>query len=103
MTFTAIRPDLGLSKGREVSLYLASKGLLHKPALYLSDYFERNKAAYVDHLMAVRQGNHFREWLVFFLFGVEETARASASVFRSVQRLNGGYGLCQGCCLKRSR
>jgi len=67
-----------------ISLYLASRGLLHKPALYLSDYFERNKTAYVDHLMAVRQGNHLREWLVFFLFGVEETARASASVFRAV-------------------
>lgn len=67
-----------------ISLYLASEGLLHKPALYLSDYFERNKTAYVDHLMAVRQGNHLREWLVFFLFGVEETARASASVFRAV-------------------
>lgn len=67
-----------------ISLYLASKGLLHKPALYLSDYFERNKTAYVDHLMAVRQGNHLRAWLVFFLFGVEETARASATVFRAV-------------------
>jgi Fic family protein len=67
-----------------ISLYLASEGLLHKPALYLSDYFVRNKTAYVDHLMAVRHGNQLREWLVFFLFGVEETARASASVFRAV-------------------
>ncbi len=67
-----------------ISLYLASTGLLHKPALYLSDYFERNKTAYVDHLMAVRQGNHLRAWLVFFLFGVEETARASATVFLAV-------------------
>lgn len=70
-----------------ISLYLAATGLLHKPALYLSDYFERNKTAYVDHLMAVRQGNHLREWLVFFLFGVEETARASAAVFRAVLSL----------------
>jgi len=38
----------------------------------------------VDHLMAVRQGNHLREWLIFFLFGVVETARASASVFRAI-------------------
>ncbi|HLT64421.1 MAG TPA: Fic family protein [Pseudohongiella sp.] len=70
-----------------ISLYLASEGLLHKPALYLSDYFERNKTAYVDHLMAVREGNHLREWLVFFLFGVEQTARASATVFRSIIQL----------------
>lgn len=67
-----------------ISLYLASEGLLHKPALYLSDYFERNKTAYVDHLMAVREGDHIRDWLVFFLHGVEETARASAGVFRAI-------------------
>ncbi|HEC60025.1 MAG TPA: Fic family protein [Methylophaga sp.] len=67
-----------------ISLYLASEGLLHKPALYLSDYFERNKTTYVDRLMAVRQGNHMRDWLIFFLYGVEETARASAGVFRAV-------------------
>ena len=70
-----------------ISLYLASEGLLVKPALYLSDYFERNKTAYVDRLMAVRQGNHMREWLVFFLYGVEETARASAGVFREILAL----------------
>jgi Fic family protein len=70
-----------------ISLYLASERLLVKPALYLSDYFERNKTAYVDHLMAVRQGNHLRDWLVFFLHGVEETARASADVFRSILAL----------------
>lgn len=67
-----------------ISLYLAAKGLLKKPALYLSDYFERHKTAYVDHLMAVRHGNHLREWLVFFLYGVEETARNSAGVFRAI-------------------
>ena len=70
-----------------ISLYLASEKLLVKPALYLSDYFERNKTAYVDHMMAVRQGNHMREWLIFFLHGVEETARASADVFRAILAL----------------
>lgn len=70
-----------------ISLYLASQGLLGKPALYLSDYFERNKTAYVDHLMAVREGNHLRAWLVFFLHGVEETAHASIKVFREILAL----------------
>lgn len=70
-----------------ISLYLASEGLLAKPALYLSDYFERNKTAYVDHLMAVRQGNHLRAWLVFFLHGVEETARSAADAFRAILEL----------------
>ena len=72
-----------------ISLYLASKNLLMKPALYLSDYFEQNKTAYVDHLMAVRQGNHLREWLIFFLHGVEETARASTDVFHAILAIKG--------------
>jgi Fic family protein len=67
-----------------ISLYLASERLLVKPALYLSDYFERNKTAYVDHLMAVRHGNHLLEWVVFFLHGVADTARASIDVFRAI-------------------
>ena len=67
-----------------VPLYLASEQVLLKPALYLSDYFERNKTAYVDHLMAIRQGNHMREWLLFFLHGVTETAQSSIAVFKSI-------------------
>jgi Fic family protein len=70
-----------------IALYLASEGRMKRPALYLSDYFERNKTAYVDHLMAVRQGNHLREWLIFFLHGVAETAQASANVLRQVLAL----------------
>lgn len=70
-----------------ISLYLASEKLLVRPALYLSDYLERNKTAYVDHLMAVRQGNHMREWLIFFLHGIQETARSSAAVFREILTL----------------
>jgi len=67
-----------------ISLYLASEKLLLKPALYLSDYFERHKTAYVDHLMAVREGRHMREWLIFFLHGIEETAQSSISVFKEI-------------------
>ena len=72
-----------------ISLYLASKSLLTKPALYLSDYFERNKTAYIDHLTAVRRGNRLREWLIFFLHGVEETARASTEVFHAMLAIKG--------------
>lgn len=70
-----------------ITLYLAATGLMPKPALYLSAYFERNKTAYVDHLMAVRDAHHLRQWLIFFLNGVMETALGSASVFRQVLAL----------------
>ncbi|MCW8957802.1 MAG: Fic family protein, partial [Gammaproteobacteria bacterium] len=70
-----------------IAIYLANFGLLHKPALYLSDYFERNKTEYVDRLMAVRQANQLKEWLIFFLFGVKETAENSIQVFKDILAL----------------
>lgn len=72
-----------------IPLYFASFGLLHKPALYLSDYFERYKTEYVDRLMAVRDKNQMREWLVFFLYGVRETAYHSIQVFKDILSLKG--------------
>lgn len=67
-----------------IALYLANFGLLHKPALYLSDYFEHNKTEYIDRLMAVREANKMKEWLVFFLYGVHETAQSSIQVFKDI-------------------
>jgi len=67
-----------------IALYLAGFGLLNKPALYLSDYFERNKTEYVDRLMAVRESNNIKQWLVFFLHGVVETAGSSIQVFKDI-------------------
>ena len=43
--------------------------------------------AYIDHLMAVRHGHHMHDWLMFFLAGVEETARDSAQLFRRILSL----------------
>lgn len=70
-----------------IALYFASFGLMHKPALYLSDYFERNKTEYVARLMAVREGNQLKEWLIFFLYGVRETAENSIQVFKDILSL----------------
>ncbi len=70
-----------------VVLYLVSFGLLAKPALYLSDFFERHKGEYYDQLMAVRTTSKLMPWLSFFLLGVRETAAASIQVFRDILAL----------------
>jgi len=67
-----------------IALYLSSFGLMHKPALYLSDFFERHKTEYIDSLMAVREANRMTEWIQFFLIGVKETADDSIRVFREI-------------------
>ncbi len=67
-----------------ITLYLVSFNLLSKPSLYLSDFFERHKGEYYDHLMAVRTTHNMNAWLIFFLEGVKETARKSIQVFKDV-------------------
>lgn len=67
-----------------IALYLSSFNLMHKPALYLSDFFERHKTEYVDSLMAVREANKMKEWIQFFLIGVKETAENSIQVFKEI-------------------
>ena len=70
-----------------IALFLASSDLLPKPALYLSDYFERNKTEYIDRMMAVRLKHDLRNWLIFFLHGVVETSNNSIQVFKDVLAL----------------
>ena len=67
-----------------IVLYLVNFKLLVKPALYLSDFFERNKTEYYDRLMAVRTHNDMTGWLKFFLYGIEETAASSIRVFKNI-------------------
>jgi Fic family protein len=70
-----------------IVLYLVSFGLLHKPALYLSDFFERHKGEYYDQLMAVRATHKLEPWLRFFLLGMRETAALSIQVFKDILAL----------------
>jgi Fic family protein len=67
-----------------ITLYLLDKGILQKPTLYLSDFFERNRRDYYDNLMRVREKNDLRSWLEFFLVGVIETTESSISTFRQI-------------------
>ncbi|EPR43547.1 putative Fic/DOC [Desulfovibrio sp. X2] len=70
-----------------IPLYLVSHGLLAKPSLYLSDFFERNRASYYDALMGVRVSNDIMHWVRFFLRGVAETATKGRDVFQQILAL----------------
>ena len=41
-----------------ITLYMVSSGLLTKPSLYLSDYFEKHRQLYYDNLNNVRVKNN---------------------------------------------
>ena len=70
-----------------IPLYLVSHGLLAKPALYLSDFFERNRSSYYDALTRVRTNNDIIHWVRFFLTGVAETATRGRDIFRRILSL----------------
>ena len=67
-----------------IPLYFISHGLLAKPSLYLSDFFERNRSSYYDALMRVRTSNDLIHWVRFFLKGVAETATKGRDVFQQI-------------------
>jgi Fic family protein len=70
-----------------VTLYLVEKGILRKPVLYLSDFFERHRQLYYQNLTAVREENKISQWLKFFLVGVNETAQDSVKTLDGILKL----------------
>lgn len=70
-----------------ITLYLVSRGLLRKPSLYLSDFFERNRGSYYDALTRVRMSNDISHWVIFFLSAIIETAGKGKSTFESILEL----------------
>ncbi|MBE0503170.1 MAG: Fic family protein [Desulfuromonadales bacterium] len=70
-----------------ITLYLVSHGMLSKPSLYLSDYFEKHKGAYYDALTTVRSSNNLLHWIKFFLVAVTATAEKGQETFRNILAL----------------
>jgi Fic family protein len=70
-----------------IPLYLVSKGILQRPILYLSDFFERNRNLYYDNLMVVREKNNLSQWFKFFLVGVIETSTNGIRTFDNILQL----------------
>lgn len=67
-----------------IALYLVSSGLLAKPALYLSAYFDAHRQLYYDNLSRARTHNDLAQWLRFFLEGIRQTSQSSIGTFKSI-------------------
>lgn len=70
-----------------IALYLVSEGLLAKPTLYLSDYFEKNRNLYYDKLSIARTSSDLAQWIKFFLIAVIETSKNGVGTFERIVRL----------------
>lgn len=74
-----------------IALQLYDAGLLERPNLYLSEYFNRNKTTYVDRMEAVRKHGDWEAWLAFFIEGVAKQAEESVTRTLSLDGLRRRY------------
>ncbi|NOU61068.1 Fic family protein [Marinifilum caeruleilacunae] len=70
-----------------ITLYLVEKGILKRPILYLSDFFERNRTLYYDNLSRVREKDDITQWFKFFLVGMIETTQNGIETFDRILKL----------------
>ncbi|NGM68516.1 Fic family protein [Natronolimnobius sp. AArcel1] len=57
-----------------IMLQLYDAGLLPKPYLYLSAYFNRYRQQYLDYLLAVSRDGNWEQWITFVLNAIAEQA-----------------------------
>lgn len=74
-----------------IALQLIDKQILLKPVLYISDYFERNRAQYYDALERVRQTDDYNHWVRFFLGGVVEVSKDARETLQAIVALKETY------------
>ena len=75
-----------------ITLQMVSSGVLAKPTLYLSDYFEKHRTIYYDNLNRVREKNDLTQWIKFFLVAVIETSKIGIETFQRILKLKEKIG-----------
>ena len=74
-----------------VVLQLIDAQTLIKPTLYLSAFFEKNKASYYNALTMARETSNLEQWVKFFLNGIIHTAKDGVEVFKQIVLLRQEY------------
>jgi Fic family protein len=92
--FESIHPfyDGNGRTGRIINiLYLVLQDLLDIPILYLSRYITQNKAEYYQVLQDVRTQNDWEHLILYFLKGIELTAKQTIDLITNIKNLMQDY------------
>ncbi|MBU1101931.1 MAG: Fic family protein [Bacteroidetes bacterium] len=87
--FESIHPfyDGNGRTGRILNIvYLVMNDLLDLPILYLSRYIIKHKSDYYRLLQNVRDNDNWEDWILYMLTGVEETAKETIGLIRSIRQ-----------------
>ena len=74
-----------------IILFLHARSILPAPLLYLSAYFERDRARYYDNLYNMSATGDWEQWLRYFLEGVRVQARDTLERSRRIRALRDQY------------
>jgi len=74
-----------------VTLFLCQRGILNKPLLYLSAFFERHRQEYYQHLLNVSEKGAWRQWTEFFLQAMVEQSGDAVKRARRLLDLHRSY------------
>jgi Fic family protein len=74
-----------------IPLVLCERKRLSQPLLYLSTFFEKNYAEYIDSMYEVSRTGAWDPWIRFFLKGVEESCNDAIAKAKRIQDIHRLY------------
>ena len=70
-----------------ITFMLCERGVMVKPVLYLSYFFNKNRQQYYEELQSVRDSGSWEQWLEYFLRGVIEVSKQATDTARRILNL----------------
>ena len=71
-----------------ITLFLMEKGILSRPALYISYFLKMNRIEYYDRMTQVRKTGDYEQWVMFFLQALSDSARDAIQTIDALTALH---------------